>query len=134
MSPAPPPKQTPQQVTSNLIWKLNNLETKVRINEQNIVNDRRHVQILNSAILELKQEMRDKVDTVLHDKHDLKKKVANLEIKVEGLERKLKRFVKKEEVAALQKFHQNFNYFDTDMTKDEADKILDNIVKKSEEK
>jgi hypothetical protein len=44
----------------------------------------------------------------------------------------MKRLVKREEVLAMKKFHENFNYFDKDMTTEEADHILDDILKKTE--
>ena len=132
MAPTPLPKQTPQQVTTDLTWKLNNLETKVRINEQNIMNDRRHVQLINTSILDLKKELREKTGNVLQEKHGLLKRVSGLELKMEHLERRLKRFARREELATLQKFHKSFNYFDNEMTKDEADHILDDIVRKAE--
>ena len=133
MPPVPTPKQTPKQQVSSLSWKLNNLETKARINEQNILNDRRHVQIMNRNILDLKKEFRDKLDKIMTERHDVTKKVSDLEVKVKNMERRVKRFVKKEEISAMKKFHESFNYFDTQMTKEEADNILDDIVKKAEE-
>ena len=133
MPPVPTPKQTPKQQVSSLSWKLNNLETKARINEQNILNDRRHVQIMNRNILDLKKEFRTKLDKIMTERHDVTKKVSELEVKVQNLERRVKRFVKREEISAMKKFHEGFNYFDTQMTKEEADNILDDIVKKAEE-
>ena len=128
--PAKPKKKSPAE-TSGLTWKLNNMETKVRINEQNIMNDRRHVQLLNRGLLDLKKEVREKLDSVLSERHTVSKKVEELSIKVDSLERRVKKFVKREEISALQKFHENFNYFDNEMTKEEADRILDNIVSKT---
>ncbi|MFH1450799.1 MAG: hypothetical protein ABIF92_02360 [archaeon] len=132
MAQVPPPRQSPQQVAESLMWKVNNLETKVRINEQNIINDRRHVQLLNRNVLDLKKELRDKLDAVMQQRGDLPKKISDLELKVQNIEAKLKKLVKREEIHALQKFHEHFNYFDKEMSKEEADRILDNIVKNSE--
>ena len=132
MANVPTPKKTPQQEVSNLTWKVNNIETKVRINEQNVMNDRRHVQLLNKNVLDLKKEMRTKLDGILKERHDGTKKIEELTTRVENMERRVKKFVKRTEISAIKKFHENFNYFDNDMTKEEADKILDNIVNKSE--
>ncbi|MDP7282138.1 MAG: hypothetical protein QF475_00670 [Candidatus Undinarchaeales archaeon] len=132
MANVPTPKKTPQQAVSNLTWKVNNIETKVRINEQNVMNDRRHVQLLNKNVLDLKKEMRTKLDGILKERHDGTKKIEELTTRVENMERRVKKFVKRTEISAIKKFHENFNYFDNDMTKEEADKILDNIVNKSE--
>ena len=88
---------------------------------------------MNRNILDLKKEFRDKLDKIMTERHDVTKKVSDLEVKVKNMERRVKRFVKKEEISAMKKFHESFNYFDTQMTKEEADNILDDIVKKAEE-
>jgi len=132
MDPVPKPKKSSQQQVTDLTWKLNNLETKARINEQNIINDRRHVQLISKNILNLKKEIREKMDTILTGRHDLGKNVSDLIERVKALEKLSKKFVKKGEITALQKFHQNFNYFDKEMTKEEADRVLDDIVRKVE--
>jgi len=132
MDPVPKSKKSPQQKVIDLTWKLNNMETKVRINEQNIINDRRHVQLMSRNSLDIKKEVREKMGTILTERHDLGKKVSDLEARVKALEKLSGNFVKKGEITALQKFHQNFNYFDKEMTKEEADRVLDEIVSKTE--
>ena len=65
-------------------------------------------------------------------RQDVSKTVTELVTRVENIERRMKRLVKREEVLAMKKFHENFNYFDKDMTTEEADHILDDILKKTE--
>ncbi|MDP7282215.1 MAG: hypothetical protein QF475_01065 [Candidatus Undinarchaeales archaeon] len=132
MAPPNQPKASPKQAITDMTWRMNNLETKARINEQNIINDRRHVQILNKNVLDLKKELRTKTDSVMSGRQDVSKTVTELVTRVENIERRMKRLVKREEVLAMKKFHENFNYFDKDMTTEEADHILDDILKKTE--
>jgi len=118
---------------SNMSWKLSNLDTKIRINEQNLISERRRVQLINKNLLDLKTEIRDKLDSVTTQSRELKQKMTALEKKVAKVEVKLsKKFAGKDEVHELKKFSESFNMFGTDMSKTEADKILDEILKKTE--
>lgn len=134
-APAQPQKHvSAQEEMSSITWKLNNLETKVRINEQNVINDRRHVQLLNGNVLAMKKEFREKLDKILQQRTDYAKGIADLTNRVSALEGQMKKAVKRTEISAMQKFHEHFNYFDNEMSKEEADRILDDILKTTENK
>jgi len=130
MASTPTPSKNKNDVDPN--WKLNNIETKVRINEQNIINDRRHVHLMSRNLLSIKKEVHEKLDTLLHGSNDVTTTIAKLEKRVSALEKLSKKLVHKKDIIALQRFHENFNYFDKEMTKEEADRILDGIVRKYE--
>ncbi|MFO7872371.1 MAG: hypothetical protein R6U26_01865 [Candidatus Undinarchaeales archaeon] len=105
---------------------LNSLSTKTRINEQNIMNLHNKLQVLSRNFLDFKKEIRDKVGSgVGKDFEELEKKIdkkmKQIDKKIEMLEKKKKI---KEAVSPTSK---------KGMTSEEADKILDNILKKTGE-
>lgn len=105
---------------------LNSLSTKTKINEQNIMNLHNKFQVLSRNFLDFKKEIRDKVGSGAEkDFEELEKKIdkkmKQIDKKIEMLEKKKKI---KEAVSPTSK---------KGMTSEEADKILDNILKKTGE-
>jgi len=82
----PPKKQTPQEMFESLSWRLNNLDTKLRITEQNVVNMRNHSQLINQNFLDLKKEVRDSVSNVQTKNHDLERELKQVQDKLTELE------------------------------------------------
>lgn len=111
---------------------IGSVETKTRINEQNILNAQKKVQLLSRNFLDLKKELREKVDLVFQKNHEMEKSVKKLTAAVERLEKKLPKYAKSEDVKAVQKFHESVNVFKPELSKEEAGSILDDILKKAE--
>lgn len=104
--------------------RLNSIETKIRINEQNLLNDRQHSQLINKNLLDLKKEIRERLDAVSHETKELKIQVEELSGKVDVVGKQVKaRVVRK---AAPPK---PVNLAKPQMSSNEASKILDNILK-----
>jgi len=117
------PQQGAQLTVDTLSWKVNSVDTKTRINEQNIMNERRHVQLVNKNLLSLKKELRDRVGQISRDSSDIKKKLQELEAKVTKLEETVKRGVpKKRERPKL-------DIFKSELSGEDADAVLDNLIK-----
>lgn len=100
--------------------------TRIRINEQNIMNLQDKVQMLSKNFLNLKKEVRDRLSESSGGAskvgENLKKRIEKIEEKVEKLEKfGVEKGKKEEEIKK-------------GMTEEEADKALDDILKKTGEK
>jgi len=119
---APVQKQTPQQIFDSLSWRFNNLDTKVRINEQNLLNMRKHSQLINQNFLDLKKEIRESVVNIQKTSHDMERKVNELSSKLNELESRLTQVQKTPFTKAkAKKPHE-------ELAEKSADQILDEIL------
>jgi len=113
------PQLSPQQVMSNLKLQVSTLESKIRVNEQNIFNMRKHMQMVNHNLLDFKKEMRKKLDALMQQNADLEAATDKLRIAIESVVKTKERDVK---VVKSTKVNKN-------MGKAEATKVLDDILK-----
>lgn len=131
------PQQHPQSreaVMTELGWKINNLDSKIRINEQNVLNERKQVQLLNKNFLDFKKEMRDKVDLLLQENRKVQETMTKLQGLLSTMESKMKKgYARKEDVSELKKHEESVNVFKPEMSKAEANRVLDEILKKGTE-
>ena len=117
--------QSPQSAMSDLMWRLSSVETKVKLNEQNFFNLQERVQLFSQNFLDLKTELRNRADNLTEELHDLEKKV-------DSLGTKYAQSPKAADVEEIKKFHKAINVFSPDMSKDDAKKILDDVMRKLE--
>lgn len=80
-----------RSLINNLSMRISNLDTKVRINEQNILNEGRRIQLVNKNVLDFKKEIREKVERLMEASHDLQKALEKLGQKIEIIEELQKR-------------------------------------------
>lgn len=109
----------------DIFLRLNSTDTKIKINEQNLLNLQSRVQLLSKNLLDLKKEVRDQVDSITRKNSKMERLVNDLKKKVERFERKgISELISKGEEIKKP----------SEMTKEEAEKVLDNILKMMEEK
>lgn len=125
-------QQSPQSIMSDLSWRISSLETKVKLNEQNFFNLQERMQLINKNFLDLKKELRDRVDNLTDEAHDIEKTVKDLQSKVEKVGSKLATAPRGEDVEQIKKFHETINVFKPEMSADEAKNILDGVLKQLE--
>lgn len=121
-----------QAYVSDFEWRLNSLTTKVRINEQNVINERKHAQLLNKNLIDFKGEIRGKIDSVTQQNRELRLAVDRIKDQVKALTKKLKDIPSKAELNELRRIQESATLYGKDMSKDEADKILDNVLSQIE--
>ncbi|HIK01764.1 TPA: hypothetical protein H1008_01495 [archaeon] len=121
-----------QANVSDFEWRLNSLTTKVRINEQNVINERKHAQLLNKNLIDFKGEIRGKIDSVTQQNRELRLAVDRIKDQVKALTKKLKDIPSKAELNELRRIQESATLYGKDMSKDEADKILDNVLSQIE--
>ena len=83
------PTENIQSVLSDLSYRLANLETKIRLNEQNFFNSQEKVQLLSKNFLDLKKELLNRVDNLTQEMHEVEKAVLELKKKVSSFETKI---------------------------------------------
>ena len=115
--------QSPQTMYEDLLWRMSSLETKVKINEQNLFNLQERMQLINTNFLDLKKEIRGRADNMSDELHDLEKKLSSLR-------EKFVQAPKAADVDQIKKFHQSINVLSPEMSADEAKNILDGVLKK----
>ena len=115
-----PPKLSREEVLQNTNWRINTLESKIRVNEQNVFNMRKHMQMINHNLLDFKKEMREKLDGLLRQNSELAAATDKLRIVIDKMGKQKKPTASPAEPVALKK----------DMTEGEASKVLDEILKK----
>ncbi|MFH1424448.1 MAG: hypothetical protein ABIG20_02070 [archaeon] len=101
-----------EEVLNELSWRVNSLDSKIRINEQNILNERKQIQLINRNFLELKKELRERIDNLMQDMREIKDKISKVKIPARS-------------VLAL-----GASASGAGMTKEDAKRILDQIVSK----
>ena len=121
-----------QADVSDFGWRLNSLTTKVRINEQNVINERKHAQLLNKNLIDFKGEIRGKIDSVTQQNRELRLAMDRIKDQVKALTKKLKDLPSKAELNELRRIQESATLYGKDMSKDEADKILDNVLSQIE--
>ena len=119
----PPKRINTATMLSNLQMKLSSVETKIRINEQNLLNDRQHSQLINKNLLELKKEVRERLDKASQENRELSTRVDELSKRVE----ELGKGIRMQKPAAQQV--QVVNLKKPQMSAKQASSILDNILK-----
>ncbi len=77
-----------QSVLNDITYRLSNMETKVRLTEQNSFNFQERVQLLSKNFLDLKKEILNRVDNLTQEAHDLERNMNDLKKKVAALEAK----------------------------------------------
>ncbi|MDP7260382.1 MAG: hypothetical protein QGI80_00245 [archaeon] len=126
-------RQTQKQVdVSDFEWRLNALMTKVRINEQNVINERKHAQLLNKNLIDFKGELRGKIDSITQQNRELKLSVNRVKEQIKTFTKKLKDLPSKAELNELRRIQESATLYGRDMSKDEADDILDKVLSQIE--
>ncbi len=126
-------RQTQKQVdVSDFEWRLNALMTKVRINEQNVINERKHAQLLNKNLIDFKGELRGKIDSITQQNRELKLSVNRVKEQIKTFTKKLKDLPSKAELNELRRIQESATLYGRDMSKDEADDILDKVLAQKE--
>ncbi|MAF89151.1 MAG: hypothetical protein QF775_02285 [archaeon] len=126
-------RQTQKQVdVSDFEWRLNALMTKVRINEQNVINERKHAQLLNKNLIDFKGELRGKIDSITQQNRELKLSVNRVKEQMKTLTKKLKDLPSKAELNELRRIQESATLYGKDLSKDEADDILDKVLSQIE--
>lgn len=81
-----PEAQSQRNFMNDINWRLSSLDTKIRINEQNILNEGRRIQLISKNFLEFKKEIREKLEHVLEENHEIDKKFSDISKDIERLE------------------------------------------------
>ena len=119
------PTENLQLVLNDITTRLANIETKVRLAEQNSFNTQERMQLLSKNFLDLKKEILNRVDNLSQEAHDIEKSSNELRKKITSLESKVSAaslssgFAR----AAIQPAKAA-----EDMSLDEAKKTLDDIL------
>ncbi len=82
------PTESVQSILGDITYRISNLETKVRLTEQNSFNFQERVQLLSKNFLDLKKEILNRVDNLTQEAHDLERNMNDLKKKVAALEAK----------------------------------------------
>jgi hypothetical protein len=106
--------------------------TKVRINEQNVINERKHAQLLNKNLIDFKGELRGKIDSITQQNRELKLSVNRVKEQIKTFTKKLKDLPSKAELNELRRIQESATLYGRDMSKDEADDILDKVLSQIE--
>lgn len=114
-----------QTALSDAVYRITNLESKVRLMEQNFFNVQERVQLLSKNFLDLKKEVLGRVDTLSQEAHDIEKSASELRKKVTAIEAKITSVPLVAGLAAIQPVR-------TEMSSDEASRALDDVLKKLE--
>ncbi len=121
-----------QADVSDFGWRLNSLTTKVRINEQNVINERKHAQLLNKNLIDFKGEIRGKIDSITQQNRELKLSMDRVKEQIKTLTKKLNDLPSKAELNELRRVQESATLYGRDMSKDEADEILDKVLSQIE--
>lgn len=124
--------QSPQAMLNDIAAKLSGIETKVKLNEQNFFNLNERMQLLSQNFLDIKKELLGKMDNLTEETHEIEKAFQELNEKMAKMDSRVMRVPKAEDVEQIKKFHQSINVFKPEMSREEADKILDDVLKKLE--
>ena len=125
------PIQANQQLLL-LEQKMQNLLTKVRINEQNILNETRHTQLINRNLLEFKTDIVDKVDQLLRQMNEQQKMIGNLVNTIKELEEQVSNAPAREDLEELRSLANYKSTVDSEITKENAGDVLDDVLEKLE--
>ena len=80
------------------------METRARVNEQNLINERRHTQLMDKNFLNLKKEIREKLDMALSNSKEAKEIAEKLKAKIEKLGSEIKsKYAQKSDVHEVKK-------------------------------
>ncbi|HIJ99353.1 TPA: hypothetical protein H1011_00830 [archaeon] len=121
-----------QADVSDFGWRLNSLITKVRINEQNVINERKHAQLLNKNLIDFKGEIRGKMESITQQNRELKLSMDRVKEQIKTLTKKLNDLPSKAELNELRRIQESATLYGRDMSKDEADEILDKVLSQIE--
>ncbi len=115
--------QNPQGVLDEILYKVSNLETKVRLTEQNFFNSQERVELLSRNFLDLKKELLGRVDNLTHEAHDFSRALSEIRNKLALIESKL---------SAIPKITpaQQASAITAEISAEDASKTLDDVLKK----
>ena len=122
------PQMTPQQIQElqQISATVSSLSTKIRINEQNILNLQSRVQLLSRNFLDLKKEMRGKTDIAVEKSNYAEKKIKEIM-------KKLEKFEKEGFVSSGKDDKKEPDISKPKMTAEEAENILDDILEETKD-
>ena len=109
----------------DLTLRINSIDTKIRINEQNLLNLQSRVQLLSKNLIDLKKEVRDEVDESARKGEKIEKLVNELNKKIKSFRRGSAGLALTSEIKGPGEKQE--------MTKEDAEKALDNVLKLTEE-
>lgn len=123
------PTESVQSILGDITYRISNLETKVRLTEQNSFNFQERVQLLSKNFLDLKKEILNRVDNLTQEAHDLERNMNDLKKKVAALEAK-------SSFSSYASGHAKLASVATpahvEMSADDAKRALDDVMKKLE--
>ncbi len=111
----------------NFTLRLGSIDTKLRINEQNLLNLQNRVQLLSKNLLDLKKETRGELDSLSNKTEKIKEDLDKLSLKIKGSESYLVNASIDKKIEQLKAFQKKF--LTPNLTKEEAEKILDATLK-----
>ncbi|MBN1923301.1 MAG: hypothetical protein JW791_00900 [Nanoarchaeota archaeon] len=99
----PSPAET-QSATGMIISRLNDLNTRMRLGEERINQNKERLRVFDDQVLGLKKEMSKEIENINSDISDLRKSIKNIEDTIHHIIKELELTAKKQDINVIEKY------------------------------
>ncbi len=100
----PPPTQPQQNPAQTIINRINDINSRLRLVEQRINQNRERLSIYDDQLLNLKKEVGKELDSINDSIMELRKSIKNIEDTIQHIIRELESTAKKQDINVIEKY------------------------------